>query len=161
MPQPATRRTVLATSAGALALGCVGCGGDSGASTAPQPPTAPASPPSPAAEGGAGETSPAAREAAPAGQPLARTDDIPEGGGKVFEDRKIVVTQPEKGSFKAFSAVCTHQGCTVSQVTDGTILCPCHSSRFRITDGSVTAGPATRPLAEEQVMVHGNSVYLT
>ncbi|CAL9317803.1 Rieske (2Fe-2S) protein [Streptomyces sp. SudanB182_2057] len=161
MPQPATRRTVLATSAGALALGCVGCGGDSGASTAPQPPTAPASPPSPAAEGGAGETSPAAREAAPAGAPLARTADIPEGGGKVFEDRKIVVTQPEKGRFKAFSAVCTHQGCTVTQVTDGTILCPCHSSRFRITDGSVTAGPATRPLTEEQVMVHENSVYLT
>ncbi|CAL9616353.1 MULTISPECIES: Rieske (2Fe-2S) protein [Streptomyces] len=161
MPQPATRRTVLATGAGALALGCVGCGADSGAATAPQPPTAPASPPSPAAEGGAGETSPAAREAAPAGRPLARTEDIPEGGGKVFEDRKIVVTQPEKGRFKAFSAVCTHQGCTVSQVTDGTILCPCHSSRFRIADGSVAAGPASRPLAEEPVTVRGNSVYLT
>ncbi|MFF5473737.1 Rieske (2Fe-2S) protein [Streptomyces achromogenes] len=162
MHQPATRRTVLATGAGALTLGCVGCGGDdSGASTAPQPPTAPASSPSPAAEGGAGETSPAAREAAPAGEALARTEDIPVGGGKVFPDRKIVVTQPEKGRFKAFSAVCTHQGCTVSRVTDGTILCPCHSSRFRVTDGSVAAGPASRPLAEEPVTVRGNSVYLT
>ncbi|MFD0393007.1 Rieske (2Fe-2S) protein [Streptomyces nogalater] len=93
----------------------------------------------PAAEGGAGETSPAAREAAPAGEPLALAGDIPVGGGKVFADRKIVVTQPEKGRFKAFSAVCTHQGCTVSQVSDGTILCPCHTSRFHIADGSVAA----------------------
>ncbi|MEU3527494.1 Rieske (2Fe-2S) protein [Streptomyces sp. NPDC038707] len=160
MPQPATRRTVLATGAGALALGCAGCGGDgNGGSTAPLPPTAPAAP-SPEAEGGAGETSPAAREAVPAGEALARTGDIPEGGGKVFADRKIVVTQPEKGRFKAFSAVCTHQGCTVSQVTDGTILCPCHGSRFRIADGSVADGPANRPLAEEPVTVRGNSVYL-
>ncbi|WP_318204304.1 Rieske (2Fe-2S) protein [Streptomyces sp. SCL15-4] len=160
MTQPATRRTVLTTGAGALALGCVGCGGESGGSTAPQPPTAPASSPAPTAEGSAGETSPAAKEAAPAGQPLARTGDIPEGGGKIFADQKIVVTQPEKGRFKAFSAVCTHQGCTVSQVTDGTILCPCHGSRFRIADGSVAAGPANRPLAEEPVTVRGNAVYL-
>ncbi|MGW1600041.1 Rieske (2Fe-2S) protein [Streptomyces eurythermus] len=161
MPQPATRRTVLATGAGALALGCVGCGSDDGGATAPQPPTAPATAPSPAAEGGTGETSPTAREAAPPGDALARTDDIPEGGGKVFADRKIVVTQPQKGRFKAFSAVCTHQGCTVSQVTDGIILCPCHASRFRITDGSVAAGPASRPLPEEPVTVRGNSLYLT
>ncbi|MEU3415911.1 Rieske (2Fe-2S) protein [Streptomyces sp. NPDC006658] len=160
MTQPATRRTVLTTGAGALALGCVGCGEESGGSTAPQPPTAPASSPAPAAEGSTEETSPAAREAAPAGQPLARTGDIPEGGGKIFADRKIVVTQPEKGRFKAFSAVCAHQGCTVSQVTDGTILCPCHGSRFRIADGSVAVGPANRPLAEEPVTVRGNAVYL-
>ncbi|MFI0231148.1 Rieske 2Fe-2S domain-containing protein [Streptomyces sp. NPDC017086] len=151
MTQPATRRTLLATGAGALALGCVGCGGDRDGDA-----TASASPESPAAE----ETSPAAREAAPAGPRLAAAGDIPEGGGKVFPDRKIVVTQPAKGEFKAFSAVCTHQGCAVDRVADGTIDCPCHGSRFRITDGSVADGPATRPLPEAPIMVHGDAIHL-
>jgi Rieske Fe-S protein len=70
------------------------------------------------------------------------------------------VTQPEQGTFKAFSAVCTHQNCLVSQVRDGTIDCACHGSRFSITDGSVEQGPATRPLPEERIAVEGNSVRL-
>ncbi|MGK5729107.1 Rieske (2Fe-2S) protein [Streptomyces sp. URMC 124] len=91
---------------------------------------------------------------------LAKAADIPEGGGKVFPDRKVVVTQPAKGEFKAFSAVCTHQGCVVKEVSGGTINCPCHNSRFRIADGSVQAGPAQRPLPEEQVSVRDGSLHL-
>ncbi|MCF3101612.1 Rieske (2Fe-2S) protein [Streptomyces roseoverticillatus] len=91
---------------------------------------------------------------------LAKAADIPEGGGKVFPDRKVVVTQPAKGEFKAFSAVCTHQGCLVKEVSGGTINCPCHGSKFGIADGSVKGGPAQRPLAEEQVSVHGGSLHL-
>jgi len=60
-----------------------------------------------------------------------------------------VVTQPVSGTFKAFSATCTHQGCAVSEVANGTINCPCHGSRFAVADGSVTAGPATTPLARK------------
>ncbi|GAA3105668.1 Rieske (2Fe-2S) protein [Streptomyces echinatus] len=157
MTQPATRRTVLCTGAGALALGCVGCGTDkSGDATAPQSPTASAS--SASASGMA--ASPAAQEASPAGKRLARTSDIPEGGGKVFKEEKIVVTQPKKGDFKAFSAICTHQGCTVNRVADGTIDCPCHGSKYRIADGSVAHGPATRPLGKESITVSGNSIHL-
>ena len=51
------------------------------------------------------------------GTVLATAADIPEGGGTVFGDEEIVVTQPEAGDFKAFSAICTHQGCTVIDVT--------------------------------------------
>ena len=51
------------------------------------------------------------------GSVIASTADIPEGGGTVFGDQKVVVTQPEAGEFKAFSAICTHQGCTVGDVT--------------------------------------------
>ncbi|MES9522713.1 Rieske (2Fe-2S) protein [Streptomyces capoamus] len=150
MPQPATRRTVLATGAGALALGCAGCAGkDAGGGTEP----ASASPSASASRAGQ-ET------AGDGGQVLAGTRDIPEGGGKVFEKEKVVVTQPKKGVFKAFSAICTHQGCTVNAVADGTIDCPCHGSRFRITDGSVVHGPATRPLPARSVSVHGNSIHL-
>jgi nitrite reductase/ring-hydroxylating ferredoxin subunit len=53
------------------------------------------------------------------GQVVGSTSDIPEGGGTVFPDQKVVVTQPGKGDFKAFSAVCTHQGCLVKSVQPG------------------------------------------
>jgi Rieske Fe-S protein len=69
-----------------------------------------------------------------------------------------VVTQPTAGSFKAFTAVCTHQGCTVGTVAGGTIDCPCHGSKFSIKDGSVVNGPATSPLAAITIKVEGTSV---
>ncbi|MCH9736900.1 MAG: Rieske (2Fe-2S) protein [Actinomycetia bacterium] len=75
------------------------------------------------------------------------------GGGKVFAEQQIVVTQPTAGSFRAFSAVCTHQGCTVRDVVDGTIKCPCHGSRFNAADGTVTRGPAQQPLPERAVTI--------
>ncbi|CAM5468479.1 Cytochrome b6-f complex iron-sulfur subunit [Streptomyces tanashiensis] len=82
------------------------------------------------------------------------------GGGTVFTEEKVVVTQPEAGEFKAFSAICTHQGCIVNKVADGTIDCPCHGSKYRIADGSVAAGPAPRPLPAEQIKVSGEEITL-
>ncbi|MFE2052142.1 Rieske (2Fe-2S) protein [Streptomyces sp. NPDC059459] len=94
------------------------------------------------------------------GRELAATSDIPVGGGKVLTAAKIVVTQPRQGEFRAFSAVCTHQNCLVSEVRDGTIDCPCHGSRFSVTDGAVEQGPATEPLPAREITVEGNSVRL-
>ncbi|MFG1700133.1 Rieske (2Fe-2S) protein [Nonomuraea sp. NPDC049309] len=91
---------------------------------------------------------------------LADVGDIPEGGGKVFKSQKIVVTQPTAGEFKAFSAVCTHAGCTVASVSNQTINCPCHGSKFSIADGSVTDGPAGGPLEEKQIQVDGQKIRL-
>ncbi|MFF9352270.1 Rieske (2Fe-2S) protein [Streptomyces sp. NPDC014734] len=91
---------------------------------------------------------------------LARTADIPQGGGTVFADRGVVVTQPESGAFKAFSSKCTHQGCTVASVSDGTINCPCHGSRFDAATGEVAAGPATRPLPAREIKVKNGSITL-
>ncbi|MFE4694729.1 Rieske (2Fe-2S) protein [Streptomyces sp. NPDC056749] len=131
----ARRRTVLAAGTAALVTGC-GSSGDGG--------------------GGGDESS-----ASPAGDgELARTSDIPVGGGTIFEDRKIVVTQPEAGQFKAFSAVCTHAGCIVSTVADGTIDCACHGSRFAVVDGAVEQGPATKPLPAERITVEGGGIRL-
>ena len=95
-----------------------------------------------------------------AGTELAKTSDIPVGGGKIFKDEKVVVTQPKEGEFKAFSDICTHQGCQVTSVSGGTINCPCHGSKFNITDGSVTNPPANKPLPEKQIKVSGDSIQL-
>lgn len=127
---PTRRTALLTTGAAALAVSCGG-GDDDSSEVAPS-----------------------------SGQELASTQDIPVGGGKILADEKIVVTQPEQGEFKAFSAVCTHQGCVVSDVRDGTIDCACHGSRFTIADGAVKQGPATEPLPEKQITVEGNSVRL-
>ncbi|MFI7611994.1 ubiquinol-cytochrome c reductase iron-sulfur subunit [Nonomuraea terrae] len=91
---------------------------------------------------------------------LADTADIPEGGGKVFKNQNVVVTQPAAGEYKAFSATCTHQGCAVAGVSNGTINCPCHGSKFSIQDGSVANGPASEPLEEKQITVDGEKIRL-
>jgi Rieske Fe-S protein len=91
---------------------------------------------------------------------LGQAAEIPVGGGKVFTAAKVVVTQPAMGEFKAFSAVCTHVGCLCNQVADGTINCPCHGSKFKITDGSVVTGPAPTALAAASVTVTDGKLML-
>lgn len=94
------------------------------------------------------------------GVELAKTSAVPVGGGVVVKARKVVVTQPEKGTFKAYSAICTHQGCTVAEVRDSVISCPCHGSEFRVTDGSVAGGPAPSALPARKIEVEGDSIRL-
>jgi Rieske Fe-S protein len=94
------------------------------------------------------------------GEALAKTADIEVGGGQIFADQEVVVTQPKAGEFKCFTSICTHQGCPVTSVSDGTINCDCHGSQYSIEDGSVVQGPATFPLDEEQITVSGDSISL-
>ena len=91
---------------------------------------------------------------------LATTSEIPVGGGKVFSSQQVVVTQPEAGTFKGFSAICTHMQCTVDQVANGTIDCPCHGSQFSVKDGAVVAGPAPKPLPAANIKVSGSKITL-
>ncbi len=117
------RRTFLATSCATACLAAAGCS----ASEAPS------------------------AENKPSGPITLPVTDVPVGGGIVLADRQVVVTQPESGVFRAFSAICTHQGCTVNLVRNGAIECPCHNSRFSITDGSVVRNPAPQPLPTRTV----------
>jgi Rieske Fe-S protein len=106
-------------------------------------------------------TPPMTPAAAPAtGTVLAAAGDIPVGGGKVFAAEKIVVTQPVADEYRAFSAVCTHVGCLVNQVANGTIDCPCHGSQFRITNGAVVTGPAMSPLPPKKIKIEAGKVVL-
>ena len=114
------------------------------------------------AGGAPGQGGPASAAAGPtnpdAPAVLASTADIPVGGGKILTSQKIVITQPRAGSFDAFTAVCTHQGCLVATVSGGTINCPCHGSKFSIANGSVVNGPAASPLAPVSIKVQGTSI---
>lgn len=94
--------------------------------------------------------------AAPANA-IAKTADVPVGSGVIVDE--VVVTQPSAGEFKGFSAICTHAGCTVNEVAEGTINCPCHGSKFNL-DGSVASGPASKPLESQAVTVQGDSIVL-
>jgi Rieske Fe-S protein len=97
----------------------------------------------------------------PAPGPLTSTADVPLGGGVIFADQQVVVTQPTKGEFKCFTAVCTHMGCIVSSVQAGGIRCECHGSAFSIEDGSVFNPPATSPLDEVAISVDGDQISIT
>ncbi|GGV21775.1 hypothetical protein GCM10010182_50090 [Actinomadura cremea] len=138
-----TRRTLLvgAGLAGVAGLAAA-CGGDDDTA---------------GGSGGTGETGETGGTGG-GGQALATTADIPVGGGKVFEDAKVVVCQPSQGEFTAFSAECTHKGCSVGSVSGGAIVCPCHNSRFSITDGSVVQPPAEDPLPRRNVTVQGGNI---
>lgn len=92
---------------------------------------------------------------------LAKTYDIPVGGGKIFTSQKVVVTQPQPGEFHAFSAICTHMGCTVNSVSGGTINCPCHDSRYDISNASVVSGPAPQPLPAQAITIDGTDIMLS
>jgi Rieske Fe-S protein len=89
---------------------------------------------------------------------LAKTSDIPVGGGKIIADDKIVITQPVAGEIKAFTAICTHMACVVGSVENGLIKCPCHGSEFKIADGSVAKGPAPAPLTAIPVTVNNGDI---
>ena len=90
--------------------------------------------------------------------PIGKTSEVPVGGGKIFAADKVVVTQPSEGDFKAFSAVCTHQGCVVAEIKGQDINCTCHGSTFSTADGSVVTGPATKPLEALRVTVSGDDL---
>jgi len=92
------------------------------------------------------------------GQKLGPASGVPVGGGTIFADQQVVVTQPRQGTFEGFSAVCPHAGCLVSTVDNGTINCTCHGSQFSIQDGSVVTGPASSPLPPVKVADKGGEI---
>jgi Rieske Fe-S protein len=132
---PASRRTVLrgaalAGAVGATGVGLTACGGKKNGSAAG--PTAPVD--------------------------LGDSSAVPVGGAKLYRNDKVVVAQPAKGTFKAFSAVCTHQGCVLDTVDGSTVSCPCHGSQFNADTGAVIQGPATKALPAVDIKTTGGKL---
>ena len=156
----ATRRGMLAgVGLVGLAGAITACGAGSSSSSSASGGAAPATPAS-SASSASSTSSAAGGSGGSAATALTTTSKVPVGGGEIIAASKVVVTQPTKGEFKAFSAICTHMGCTVSQVANGTIDCPCHGSQYNITTGAVVAGPAPKPLPAKQIKVSGDSIFL-
>jgi cytochrome b6-f complex iron-sulfur subunit len=145
-----TRRTFIAGTAGAAGLGALaacGTGGDVDA----DPGTRPGDPEA---------VGPDEQVAPGEGEALVALGDVPVGGAVVLTaggGEQVVVAQPEEGEVVAFSAVCTHQGCTVEHA-DGRLVCPCHDSVFDLATGEVVRGPADAPLPPFPVRLEGGEV---
>jgi len=140
-----TRRTVLTIGAvGAAGVALAACsqaaspGSSGGATTVPE-------------SGSAGSGS---------GGGLAGLASIPVGGSVAAKDaagRPIIITRTADTSVVAFSAICTHLGCTVAPAGK-TLDCPCHGSVYDATTGKVLSGPAPRPLPAVPVKISGSEV---
>ncbi|GAB2861758.1 Rieske (2Fe-2S) protein [Nocardioides pacificus] len=140
--QPTRRIVFHGLGALAVAAALAGCaGGDDGESTTG------------GSEGGSGDT-------ATPGDALATTSEVPVEGGLILTGAKLVLTQPTEGEFKAYSAVCPHQGQLVTDVADGTITCSHHGSQYDAASGDVTQGPATSGLEAVEITVEGDQILL-
>jgi len=101
---------------------------------------------------------------APAGgQEIARTSRVPVGSAARFTNSgsPAVLVHLPNGKFAAYSALCTHQGCTVTY-QNGQLLCPCHGSVFDPSKGgAVLSGPALSPLPQIPIKEQGGGIYRT
>jgi arsenite oxidase small subunit len=112
------------------------------------------------AETSSEKTGGTAEKQASGGQAIASTSEVAPGSAVKFKDSgsPAVLVHLQSGDFVAYSAVCTHQGCTVAY-KNGQLACPCHGSVFDPANGAqVVAGPAPRPLPEIPVEVRGGEV---
>lgn len=94
----------------------------------------------------------------PAGKVLVKASDVPVGGGVILPGAGYIVTQPSGGSFVGFTNICTHMQCPLYDISDGTINCNCHGSRFSIKNGAVVNGPATVALPEKPIAHKGDDI---
>lgn len=110
-------------------------------------------------DGGGTAAKPSSGSAGASGS-LTSVADVPVGGAVSAEDssgKPVIVSQPTKGDLVAFSAICTHMGCTVAPQGDQ-LVCPCHGSTYDLATGDNTGGPAPKPLAKIPVTVKGGDV---
>lgn len=151
-----TMLTLTAAGAGAVLTGCVVQAPPAAQPVAPSSGTPSSKAPSAAAGTKPAQTSQPAQPAEPA---LAKLDEVPVGGGVVLADQKLVVTRDAAGKAAAFTAVCTHSGCIVQNVANGTINCGCHGSKFDAATGAVVNGPAAQPLAGLPVVQRDGAIF--
>ena len=87
---------------------------------------------------------------------------IPVKGAAPFtlKGQFIIVTQPKKGVFKAFSGICTHMGAQISSIQGTNLVCNVHGSMFNDSTGAVTGGPAPSALKKFTVTNKAGTLYI-
>lgn len=172
-PEPATtRRVLLAELAGmAVAIGGIsalakgtysaarGLGAGSASAKASGPKSGAGSGPSDGSSGAADGGEP---KLPPGAVRLGPGSSLPTGQAASFSDpadgSPDILIRDEAGNLKAFSAVCTHAGCTVGYES-GTIVCPCHGGEYSAETGEVIAGPPPTGLAPKRVIESNGQIY--
>lgn len=101
----------------------------------------------------------------PTGTKIAAVSNVPVGTAFKFTDpatgTPAYLMQPAAGTFVAYSAICTHEGCIVNDnVANGRLDCPCHGAQFDAATGAHTRGPGRGDLAKLNVTASGDSIYL-
>ncbi|MDQ4005317.1 MAG: non-heme iron oxygenase ferredoxin subunit [Actinomycetota bacterium] len=87
--------------------------------------------------------------------------DVPEGEMRSYQiGGEDVAVANVDGSLHAFSDVCTHEHCLLSEGDlDGTtVTCPCHGSQFDVTSGDVLNGPATEPVDSYEAKIDDDEI---
>jgi Rieske Fe-S protein len=96
--------------------------------------------------------------ALPGGPALVPLEDVPAGGSASarLNGVPVLVSRPADGEVKAFTAICTHMGCTVNPA-GAEFHCPCHGSVYDAFTGAVKKGPAPRPLKPVAAAIVANN----
>ncbi len=154
-----SRRSVLAVGAvGIPGIALIGCSQAKSPASEPAVGTSTPAGSSSAATGSTSATAPSSSAAA-SGKALAKLSDIKVGeaiSAKGPDGADIIITRPTETTVAAYSAICTHEGCTVKPAGKE-LDCPCHGSVFDLK-GAVLNGPAQRALATVKVALSGDDV---
>ena len=105
-------------------------------------------------------TQPAGSQPAASGNDLVKLADVEVGkcvSVKLPDGKPGIVSRPTQDTAVAFSAKCTHMGCTVAPA-GSELHCPCHGSKYNALTGAVLQGPAPLPLAKIDVQVVSGEV---
>lgn len=89
--------------------------------------------------------------------------DFENDSGKIikFGSKPVILIRLKDGSFRAFSATCTHLACTVQYRNDmGLIWCACHNGKYNL-NGINISGPPPRPLTPFNVIQKGKEIYVS
>ena len=108
---------------------------------------------------GSGSSTGSNAQPAPAGTTVGTLSDVTVGKCKSVKvnGQDAILARPSETTAACFSAICTHQGCTV-QPDGAQLKCPCHGSVFNALTGAVEQGPAPSPLPSIPVKVEGTNV---
>jgi Rieske Fe-S protein len=147
------------SAAGSTSASDTGATDTSAAATSAAASSAPASTPAAASSEASSPAAPTTSADDHSADAIVKLAAVPVGGSisAQLAGKPIVVSQQSAGKVTAFSAICTHMGCTVNS-GGAQFHCPCHGSVYNAFTGAVVQGPAPKPLPPIAVKVSGDDI---